>query len=194
MWFVDIAVDPGTAFWPFLRLTVARYQLDSIAGLMLSPLVNCDFVQVLPQRTALLSRPDADHARVVITGPVGVPNGFGRQTFPEQVAASRTMHARLESRDAAIGTDLGWTTVAAAELPVGGVNATMVSWEGELALPTPIAPQRPGDNADWRIVVEEWEHLPADSVPDSSYRRSIYGAAGVPRTGTRIVYADHLPL
>jgi hypothetical protein len=84
--------------------------------------------------------------------------------------------------------------VAARELPVGGIHATMVSWEGELALPTPIAPQRPGDNADWRIVVEEWEHLPADSVPDSSYRRSIYGAAGVPRTGTRIVYADHLPL
>lgn len=194
MWFVDIAIDPGTAFWPFLRLTVARYQPNSIAGLMLSPLVNCDFVQVLPQRTALLSRPDAGHARVVITGPVGVPGGFGRQTFPDQVAASRTMRARLENRDPSIATDLGWTTVAATELPVGGVNATMVSWEGELALPTPIAPQRPGDNADWRVVVEEWEHLRADPVPDSSYVLPIVGVVGVPRTGTRIVYADHLPL
>ena len=26
LWFVDIAFDPGTAFWPFVKLAVARYQ------------------------------------------------------------------------------------------------------------------------------------------------------------------------
>ena len=36
MWYVDVAIDPGSTFWPFVRLAVTRYQPDSIAGL--SPL------------------------------------------------------------------------------------------------------------------------------------------------------------
>ena len=194
LWFVDIAVDPGPAFWPFLRLTVARYQPNSLTGLTLSPLHQCDFVQVMPQRTTLISRPDADRVRIVVTGPVGVPaSGFERQ-FPDQVSATRTMYARLEKRVPSVGTDLGWTTVSNTVLPIGGVQATMVSWEGEITLPSSIAPQRPGTNTDWRVVVEEWEQLPADPIPDSSYVPPIFGIAAVPRVGTRIVYADHLPL
>lgn len=35
LWYADIAVDPGSAFWPFVRLVVARYQPDSVGGLHL---------------------------------------------------------------------------------------------------------------------------------------------------------------
>lgn len=52
LWFVEIARDPGTAFWPFVRLAVDRYQPSSLAGLHLSPVVKCDFVQLPPNRTA----------------------------------------------------------------------------------------------------------------------------------------------
>jgi hypothetical protein len=195
LWFVDVALDPGPAFWPFVRLTVARYQPNSLDGLTLSPIVKCDFVQVLPQRTALLSRPDAGTARVVITGPVGVPGHLGATDelpFAARVTASRVMHARLERRVAAIGTDLGWETVTATVLPVRGVDATMVSWDGAITLPpdlAPLPPQRPGSNPDWRVVVEEWEALPADPAvaPPAAL-------AAVQRRGMRVVYADQLPL
>jgi hypothetical protein len=53
-WFVDVAIDPGTALWPFVRLAVARYQPDSLP--------DCLFTQLSLERTATLSRPDVDHA------------------------------------------------------------------------------------------------------------------------------------
>lgn len=190
MWFVDIAVDPGTAFWPFLRLSVARYQPSSLPGLALSPVAKCDFVQLLPPRTALLSRPDADTARIIVTGPVGIPHlPNSRDDGLVSLFESRVMIARLEKRVRAVPTDLGWTTVHTQVLPVRGMSGATVSWAGELTLPKPIAPVRPGANSQWRVVVEEWEGLPADPVP---YEGAVV-ADGL-RLGRRIMYADQLHL
>lgn len=186
MWFVDVALDPGTAFWPFLRLSVARYQPNSLPGLELSPVVNCDFAQLLPHRSAQVSRPDAEHARVVVTGPVGLPR-FAKhegRDYAAQVGASRQMRARLERRVPAINTDLGWRTVESIPLPVQGVDGSVVSWEGVLDLPSAIAPQRPGTNKDWRVVIEEIEVLPADP------RATRAAELEMPGFGERIVYAD----
>ncbi len=189
LWFVDVALDPGTAFWPFVRLSVARYQPSSLSGLHLSPVVRCDFTQLPPQRTATLSRPDDRHARVVVTGPVGVPGGLtplGLDTpgFLLMLASSRTMRARLERRVPEIGTDLGWQAVASTTLPVLGIDGTVVSWAGELDLPVQLGPTRPGRSGNWRVTLEEWERLPAD--PDLE--------TGAPRSEVRVIYADHLPL
>ena len=82
-----------------------------------------------------------------------------------------------------VGTDLGWTTEAAINLPILGVDDTVVSWSGTIDLPVALPPRLPGQNPDWRVVLEEWELLPADSP---------HGA--LPRREARIVYADHLPL
>ena len=73
LWYVDVAVDPGDSFWPFLRLAVCRYQPNSINGCHLSAPVRCDFVQLPPERTASVSRTDDRHVRVVVAGPVGPP-------------------------------------------------------------------------------------------------------------------------
>lgn len=189
LWFVDVALDPGTAFWPFVRLSVVRYQPSSLPGLHLSPVVRCDFAQLPPQRTATLSRPDDRHARLVVTGPVGVPGGVtpggvDGPGFLAGLASSRTVRARLERRVPAIGTDLGWQPVTSTDLAVLGADGTEVSWSGTLELPTVLPPVRPGDDADWRVTLEEWERLPADPDPVTGARRS----------EARVVYADHLPL
>lgn len=188
LWFVDVAFDPGTAFWPFVRLAVARYQPDSMPGMHLSAVTECDFAQLTPERAATLSRPDDAHVRIVVTGPVGAPanvlaGGFVELPFLAHVHASRTMRARLERRVPSVGTDLGWKTMAQVDLPILGVDGTVVSWVGQLELPEVLPPRRPGANADWRVVVEEWERLPADPAP-----------GGLPQLESRICYADHLPL
>lgn len=185
LWFADIAFSPGTAFWPFVRLAVARYQPDSLDSMHLSAVTLCDFAQLAPERTATLSRPDARHARVVVTGPVGVRTvGVdSRLPYAQQVALSRTMRVRLEKRVDGLDSDLGWTTEAQTDLPVLGVDGTVVSWMGQLDLPTALPPRRPGADPDWRVVVEEWERMSADPGP-----------TGTPRTQSRVVYADHLPL
>ena len=80
MWYVDVAIDPGSAFWPFVRLAVARFQPDSIPGCHLSAPVQCDFTQLTPERTTSVSRTDVRHVRVVVSGPIGVrepPSGSG---------------------------------------------------------------------------------------------------------------------
>jgi hypothetical protein len=188
MWFVDVALDPGSAIWPFVRLAVTRFQPSSLAGLHLSPVVLCDFVSVPPERTATLTRPDAQHARVIVTGPVGVPNlGSGPAKdapFAQWLLASRTMRVRLERRVTGVPSDLGWETERTVDLPILGIDGTSVSWSGEVELPGATALRRPGTSTTRRITVEEWEHLPADPG-DGDRRRG---------SQSRIVYADHLPL
>ena len=74
LWYVDVAIDPGNIFWPFVRMAVCRYQPDSIADHHLSAPMQCDFVQLPPERTTSVSRTDDRHIRVVgpdrsVTGP-----------------------------------------------------------------------------------------------------------------------------
>ena len=56
-WFVDVAIDPGTAVWPFVRLAVTRYQPDWLPDCHLSQVVHCVFTQLTLERTATLSSP-----------------------------------------------------------------------------------------------------------------------------------------
>jgi hypothetical protein len=195
LWTVDVAIDPGTAIWPFVRLAVARYQPDSLAGQHLSPVVRCDFTQLAPERTAAITRPDAQTVRILVNGPVGLragrPSllvGSGSALEPERIRANRRMIARLEQRDPAIGTDLGWKTTAVTELgPIGSDAARgEVTWFGLLALTEPIPFARPGAQVDWRVTVEEWEGLEADPVP--------FAPDGRLTMEWRLAYADHLPL
>ena len=204
MWYVDVAIEPGDSFWPFVRLAVARYQPDSIAGCHLSKHVRCDFVQLTPERTTSVSRTDVRHVRVVMSGPVGlrtVPGrrglGFLRQppTFEElvdAVATNRTVVARLQRRDPEIPTDLGWENVSAVELVIRGFGETAweAAWVGELTAPEDIPLQRPGDQPGWRVVVEEWERLAGDPAD--------LGFIGIvpppPVWEQRLIYADEITL
>jgi hypothetical protein len=94
------------------------------------------------------------------------------------------MRARLERRVPQVGTDLGWESVTTLDLPVLGIDGTIVSWSGELELPESLAPETPGGPSDVRVTLEEWERLPADPV-------SVSGALTLE---ARVIYADHIEL
>ncbi len=188
LWFVDVALDPGTAFWPFVQFAVARYQPSALPGMHLGPVLQCDFVQLAPERMATLSRPDDRHARVMVTGAVGLPKlerraGVVLDSLNARLSQSRTMRARLERFDAAVGTDLAWETVSQQDLPVIGTEGPIISWGAEIALTQAVAPRTPGSSALWRVTLEEWEWLPADT-----------GGGGTGGLQPRIVYAEHLVL
>ena len=153
--------------------------------------VRCDFVQLTPERTTSVSRTDVRHVRVVVSGPIGVrepPPGRGTTTGPSRptsttyaawVRMHRTVVARLQRLDPAIPTDLGWETVATAELTVRGFgrNVFEAAWVGELEAPEDLPLRTPGENADWRVTVEEWERLRATRGPRRSRRAARLGAA-----------------
>jgi hypothetical protein len=201
MWYVDVAIDPGSTFWPFVRLAVARYQPDSIPGAHLSAPVRCDFVQLTPERTASVSRTDVRHVRVVVSGPIGVrepPPGIrpttvapppGIEDYDRWVRMHRTVVARLQRVDPSIPTDLGWRTVAVNELTVRGFgrNVFEAAWVGELEAPEDLPLRTPGANPDWRVTIEEWERLPGDP-------EDLADPSSPAVWEQRLIYADEIAL
>jgi hypothetical protein len=198
LWYVDVALDPGPTFWPFVRLAVCRYQPESIDGCHLSAPARCDYVQLLPERTTSVSRTDDRHVRVVVSGAVGTrvtPERDPSVDAAAAIAANRQIVARLQRRDPTIPTDLGWKTVAATELVARGKGAFdfEVAWVGELDAGKPITLARPGGNPNWRVTVEEWEKLPGDpaSVVEGG---PAFPAVLIPIWERRLVYADEVLL
>jgi len=196
LWFVDVAIDPGPQFWPFLRLAVSRYQPESIPGCHLSVPVQCDFVQLPPERTAAINRTDERHVRVVVSGPVGMRVQAAEDATHDlatRIEHNRRVIARLQRRDPDIPTDLGWKTVAVQRLGLRGLSPDgfVATWVAELDAGETIPLAKPGlVGTDWRISIEEWELLEAD---DRMISLAI-AEVGVPRTEPRLVYADNLDL
>jgi hypothetical protein len=82
-WYADVETPPTPSYAPFVRLTVARHQPNSLSGLELSDPVDTDIVQVLPDRTLIVQRQD-DALHVVLQGigPSG-PQQNGVDVFME---------------------------------------------------------------------------------------------------------------
>ena len=150
------ALQETPALWPFVRLAVARYQPHSIEGCSLSPVALTGWVQPLPTRTLTVSRPDARHVQVTLTGVVNwlrwdpefAPELAGEQLSADsptgdaavrasRLQQSRTVRATVQSRPEGAG-DLEWQMVSTSLLLAvsveesGGFRAT---WTGSVVLP-----------------------------------------------------------
>ena len=101
----------------------------------------------------------------------------------------RTVVARLQRRDPAIPTDLGWQTVATTELTVRGFgrNVFEAAWVGELEAPEDLPLRTPGREprleSDGRGV----------GATSGRPRRS-RGSRPPPVWEQRLIYADEIPL
>ena len=192
LWYVDVAVDPRGAFWPFVRLAVARYQPDSVPGAHLSDPVQADFVQLPPERTTTVSRPDATHVRVVVSGTTATGTA-GAPSRPVPVPGgdlNRYLVARLQRADAAVPGDLGWRNERIVELVRAGSGevAAQWAWAADIESPESIPLSTPTDRpATWRVVVEEWERFEGDPDDDPN-------SDGPGRWEQRLVFADEVYL
>ncbi len=209
LWYVDVALDPGATTWGFVRLAVARYQPTSIPGCELSMPARCDFVQLPPERTVSVSRTDASHVRVLLSGSVGTRQpvvtivGRPMPTMSDLVDANRVVVARLQKRNPRLRSDLGWTTVAVEELEIRAADegAHAAVWVGELDAGQEVVFRRPLDPADpapgtppssWRVVLEEWERFPGDRPSPRESGPVI--VAPPPIWEQRLVFADEVML
>ena len=55
LWYVDVVMDPGSSYYPFIRFALARYQPYSVDNLHLSNVVRTEFAQLVADRTATIS-------------------------------------------------------------------------------------------------------------------------------------------
>ncbi|HEY0172951.1 MAG TPA: hypothetical protein VGB98_18170 [Pyrinomonadaceae bacterium] len=188
LWFADIEIDVGASYAPFVRLALARFQPNSVAGVELSRVVRAEFAQLAADRRASVATvPTGTGAKINIgvrgltyqassaTAAAGIkPNSFSKRS------AHAEIEALLQRRDPARGPDphLGWQTVSTTLLTQN--LADLGTWEGTVDLNEPLVPDT------FRVLLLEYEWYRSDFV-DEGARGNVTGAR-------RIVYADAILL
>jgi hypothetical protein len=168
-WFADLTMDVSQVYTPFVRLVLVRYQPLALPDAKLSPPVVADYIQLTPERSAVVTA-DPYHARVLrltVSGPApgGPPPHIedARPTTPVSVPTLVTI--TVQQRDPAIATDLGWVDAPAlatiAPEPPKKDPSGLVRWSGSIRftnLPEP---------GTCRLVIREHEYFSANYTNDT---------------------------
>lgn len=194
LWYCDIEIDAGNAYYPFVRLALARYQPHSLPDLHLSRVVMTDFIQLVPDRTAQVARGRGGAAITV--------RGFSGRNFLADVSPftfvdvdpvgagtkpNTTMRVALERRVTGIPGALGWQRVGGEIELSAAASGFDVTWTGTVPLPADVD-DTPGRH---RLLIAEVETFVRDFM------------AGDPMLATsslrdfvreRVVYADTFEL
>ncbi|MCU1574739.1 MAG: hypothetical protein JWO93_2821 [Micrococcaceae bacterium] len=172
-WYVDLRFGTGDAYFPFVRLGLARYQPASVPGYELSPMVSTAFVQTLPDRSLTCTHGDGN-VEVSLTGPAPTAamdvTGTVRPGSNEVVAV---VEVQPETYPDPL---LGWS-------PLGGETALVVQpGAGTTATYSATVQTSAAPGQRRRLVVREYESHPADD-------RSQAPASALVAT-RRLVHAD----
>jgi hypothetical protein len=176
-WYCDLQFDTGEAYFPFVRLGLARYQLFSLPGCELSPLVPTAFVQTMPDR-ALTCTHGATEVTVSVTGPA--PTSTIDLAGAMQPGGNEVVAVVEVQPEAYADPLLGWTALGSETVLTGAVGGVTTATHGGI-VPVPDAP---GQRR--RLVVREYEHHPTDD-------RTADPAPGFV-LARRLVHADVVPL
>ena len=122
LWYCDIEVTWGAAYFPFIRLALARYQPVALSTAHLSNVVLADFMPLAPDRWLNVTQTRDPRTRHV--------NVFGH-TFTDSsshkesgiVAASSVIEIWVERFNPALGEDFGWQREPDAIIRRGGANS-----------------------------------------------------------------------
>lgn len=170
LWYADVALSGGFAYYPFIRMVLARYQPNSIPNAHLSRLVLADFAQIAPDRTATVTfdSKDPHQMRITVAGPAPY-----RTTNRVDVS----LEQQIQGADGG-DPDLGWIPVTNGTLTLQSTTVgNETRWSGEYTLPplpTPLPPLR--------LVVREFELFPGSGE----------GITFAPTPAMRLVYAEIL--
>ena len=176
-WYVDLRFETGEAYFPFVRLGLARYQSESVPGCVLSPMVSTAFVQTLPDRSLSCTHGDGTVA-VSFSGPAPTA---ALDAAGAVVYGGNEVVAVIEGQPEAY-TDplLGWAAISGeAPLAIQDGGGPMATYAGTIAVP-------PAEGQRRRLVVSEYESHPADD-------RSQDPAVALVAT-RRLVHVDVIPL
>jgi hypothetical protein len=182
LWYADIEIKPGRAYFPFVRLALARFQPNSVDDAHLSPIVLADFIQVVPHRVMNYDLNNVAGGTI----PIEV-NGASAVKYERPTI----MVASLEERDGRVADptdDLGWREISGTRISLQSIPGQPVEdmiWQGELPLPNPLP--NPA-----RVVVKEYELFQADYRPTVELPEEGDRGPNQDTTGQRLrlVFAD----
>jgi hypothetical protein len=150
LYYSDIEFAAGSAYFPFIRLALCRYQPHSMSGVEMSPVRLADFAQLAPDRWVSLAYPSATEVDVTVVG----HSYLG--TYSSSMRGGN-MVVTAERRDPGVDSpELGWSAVSTTQLAAGVAwvndgNKTM--WTGRVSLPAP-------HSSEFRLVIQESERFP----------------------------------
>jgi hypothetical protein len=187
LWYCDIELEMGDAYYPFVRLALARFQPQSLPGVHLSRVTMSDFMQVAPDRTAELTTTRTGFG-LTVRGYAGrnvvgdLDGGLPAQLAGSAPRPNTTMRAAIEARPPGVPGDLGWKRVGSEVALHASVSAGFkVTWTGSLSVPAGV----PAGHAR-RILLTEIETFPRDPT-EQEFVSHVWRGDPVRE---RIVYAD----
>jgi hypothetical protein len=192
-WYSDLLFDIQDAYFPFVKLTLARYQRHSLDEMHLSEHVDAGIHQLAPDRAVELEYSDfveGQPGKRKIDIKIKGSKASADQVPPALRSVSYSIDVKLEERQKAFGVDerdehLGWTPASPSEQPVAAPSppAPPILWQGLL-----LVPQVP--SKEQRIVIREYELFGRNEIAPGQ------GWIGEPTDGPsrRIVYADVIPV
>lgn len=193
-WYVDIHITPDNdAYYPFIRLCLARYQPNAIAGCELSEIVSSEFVQLLPERVASIQANKDDNGVTRIRVSIAGPASLRLSEFANQAATQTDQVNRMLIR---VERAHGDPHQATAWLPVHDEQkkeVTELSYrDGLWSLPPhQKALYKLDDDTVYSVYLEEYQVVMVDDdEPDSS----VYPHQPNMRCSERLVYVDRLML
>jgi hypothetical protein len=176
LWYVDILLDPVDAYYPFVRMALVRYQPHSIQDAHLSRVVLADFIQLAPNRLAVvtINPKRADLLSVSVSGPA--PRGTANLVT---ITLERQLGSGQDS-----DPNLNWAPVPNAYQEVHAQNtSTGSTWRtGEFLIPPLTQPLPP-----LRLVIREYELFPGTNTPQGLAGEIAFVA---PPAQRRLVYAE----
>ncbi len=183
LWFCDLELDSGQAYFPFIRLALARFQPDSVAGAHLSQVVVANFAQILPERnlTVTFNPSSLKEISISLSGVSYIQGYAGSGPGEVEVA--------LETKKLNLPDELGWEPVEDAVITLkpqraGATEVGSFIWQGVLKLPSGLKIQ------DYRIAVREYELFDTDEMDKAA--RTV--AAVTHKKYKRLIYAETIKL
>lgn len=187
LWYADVRIDAGDAYWPFVRLALARYQPTSVPDAHLSRVTRTDFVQVPPRREAEITV-TAPTVQVKVSGPVYVGSEVTQtigSTLPFVGGSPGSnglseVEALIELRDAGDdpANELAWKPIEATRILFFQNPAAPGVWQGSVTLDRPLLPGL------FRLTLRESEWFRTDDAGSTDAPRDRL------RVARRVVYAD----
>ncbi|HDR8433904.1 TPA: hypothetical protein QC285_003695 [Bacillus cereus] len=191
LWYCDIEMDTADAYYPFIRLSLARFQPNSLVHYedeinriplrdhRISTVVLADFVQTVPNRSVTVTREVgvSNIYTVSVSGITYTASTRMDQTVTPDISA---VSVRVQRRVPEIEDEtLGWSDLPIEKTLIPSIpdDHGVVIWQGEVS----IAPYYQGE--ELRIVVQETERI---------FPATIDGH--VENEDHRIVYIDTIPL
>lgn len=161
LWFVDLEIDPTDTYSPFVRLSLARYQKESLEHLELSSIVKAQFMQLQADRfLSYYKYPTAHGIRVGVslTGTRATNYAGSVQAGQWNGSCTRASFSRGVSGDQseayAPGGDI-WESNNASTLPRG---ARYVTAQFQVA-PSPDADEIAWEKGSDEILMEDFRNF-----------------------------------